>query len=141
MTFQMMIGSDSSQPEEDVITKERVTNLYSDFSPMPPCSEKTAVHLIYLLSLQLIRQTIVPEDKIVIPISIDTEIVKTCECLNAQLRIEEIGSPQIRHLIGEVLVNVKDENWKSAFSVSNKILKLIRPLNMHELFRLVEKGQ
>ncbi|CAF4184508.1 unnamed protein product, partial [Rotaria sordida] len=126
----------SDRQEDDTITKERVTNLYNDFSLMPPCSEKSLINLLFLIALKLNDdKTGVSENNILR----DDEIAKELQCFKEQLKIEELESTQIENFIGTVSVNIKDQNWKSAFSTLEKILKLIRPLNIPELFRLFEK--
>ncbi|CAF4659979.1 unnamed protein product, partial [Rotaria sp. Silwood2] len=126
----------SDRQEDDTIMKERVTNLYNDFSLMPACSEKSLINLLFLIALKLNDdKKVVSENNIVI----DDEIANELQCFKKQLKIEELESTQIENFIGTVSVNIKEKNWKSAFSALEKILKLIRPLNIPELFRLFEK--
>ncbi|CAF4463204.1 unnamed protein product, partial [Rotaria sp. Silwood2] len=129
----------SGRREDDIITKERVRNLYNDFSLMPPCSEKSLINLLFLIALKLNDEAIVSENNIITADEIETEIAKEFQFFKERLNIEELQSTQVENFMGTVLVNIKHQNWKLAFSTLENILKLIRPLNIPELFRLFQK--
>ncbi|CAF1185261.1 unnamed protein product [Adineta steineri] len=132
-------GSNDWSQEEVMILKESVKNIYRDFSCMPPCSERSVLSLIYLFSLELVRDAIAFEDNIVLSNNPETEILNEIKCLLERLRIEELDSLQVKDLIGTLDINMKDKNWKSALKKLERISKLIRPLNMQELFKFVDK--
>ncbi|CAF4023766.1 unnamed protein product [Rotaria sp. Silwood1] len=129
----------SERREEDTITKERVRNLYNDFVLMPPCAEKSLINLLFLIALKLIDETVLLENNIMIPDEIETEIAKEVQCLNERLKIEEFDFTQVKNFMGTISVNVTNQNWKCAFNTLEKVLKLIRPINIPELFRLFDK--
>ncbi|CAF2989188.1 unnamed protein product, partial [Rotaria sp. Silwood2] len=131
--------SKSSQQEGDTITTASLKNLYNDFFSMPPCSEKCILTLMYLFSLKLIGDTIVPQDDILIPDNIDSEIRQEFQSLSERLEIEVRDLLQIQELIGSAAASVNEKNWHSALSELGVVLEKIRPLNIQELFRLVEK--
>ncbi|CAF3169178.1 unnamed protein product, partial [Rotaria sp. Silwood2] len=125
---------------EDIITRESVQNLYSNFSCMPPCSERSILRLMYLLSLKLGNELIVAEDNTVILNCIESNILEEWKVVKGFLMIEELESSQIQELITAIEENVNDQNWKTALSTLERVLKAIRPLNVQELSRLVQKA-
>ncbi|CAF3393714.1 unnamed protein product, partial [Rotaria socialis] len=126
--------------EGDTIMKEHVKNLYNDFCMMPPCTEKSIIHLLFFIALKLNDEAIIiSENNMIIVDEIETEIVKEFELFNERINIENIQSTQVENLIGTVSVHIKDHNWKSASSTLEKILKFIRPFNISELFRLFDQ--
>ncbi|CAF4518124.1 unnamed protein product [Rotaria sp. Silwood2] len=89
--------------------------------------------------MKLIGNALVPTDNIVIPDELEVAIENELECLKERLKVEELESEQIQNEMRTVLLDVKGKKWKSAISTLEKILKMIRPLNIQELFRLAEK--
>ncbi|CAF3375314.1 unnamed protein product, partial [Rotaria sp. Silwood2] len=74
-----------------------------------------------------------------IPDRIEREIQNEFEILEKRLKIEELGTKEIQHLVDVSFINVKRESWKSALVPLKQLLKQINSLNMQEMFRLVEK--
>ncbi|CAF1354843.1 unnamed protein product, partial [Didymodactylos carnosus] len=130
---------DRWKQEECPITKESLSNMYKDFCSMPSCSERSIISLLYYVSLRLANNSIVLDQSIVVPDRIEIEIENELVCLKERLKIEELASLEIRNSVEEVVINIKDENWKSTLIPLRKIFKEISPLNMQEMFRLVEK--
>ncbi|CAF4344718.1 unnamed protein product, partial [Rotaria sp. Silwood2] len=121
------------------VTIENLKNLYNDFHSMPHCSERSIINLLYLFSLKLIGRVIVSDNSILIPDQIETEIAEQLTYLKERLKIEELQSIEMRDLVKTCLINVKDENWQVALITMRKLFNQISPLNMQELFRLIEK--
>ncbi|CAF1341009.1 unnamed protein product [Rotaria sp. Silwood1] len=134
--------SSSSQNSDEIdrsVTKESLRNMYNDFHSMPPCSERSIINLLYLLSFKSMGRMTESDDSMVIPSQIDTEIAQQLKYLKERLKIEELQSIGIQNLVETCSINVKDENWQAALTIIRKLFKQLSPLNMQELFRLIEK--
>ncbi|CAF4392841.1 unnamed protein product [Rotaria sp. Silwood2] len=129
----------NEKEEECPITEESLRNMYKDFSSMPCCSERSVICLLYYISLNIIGNTFVLDYNIEIPDRIEREIQNEFEILEKRLKIEELGTKEIQHLVDVSFINVKRESWKSALVPLKQLLKQINSLNMQEMFRLVEK--
>jgi flagellar biosynthesis GTPase FlhF len=127
------------EEEEYPITTESVRNMHDDLYSMPPCLERSITCLLYYLSLKSIDNSILSNYNIKVPDQIDTEIGKEFECLKERLRIEEFESTEIDYSVSAASIKIKNKNWKCAITALRQLLKRIQPLDMHELFRLVEK--
>lgn len=125
--------------EKDGITIERLRNFYNDFFLMPLCAERSILRLLFLTALKLNKQTTVFENNIITFAEIENEIAKEFQFFQKRRSIEEIELPQVESLIERLSANIKDGNWTLVFRTLEKILRLIRPLDILELFRLVER--
>ncbi|CAM4971805.1 unnamed protein product [Rotaria socialis] len=133
------IASVKSEQQEAAKVKEHVKNLYDDYSSMPSCLEKSIIRLLFLISLKHDKNAIVPDDNIVTPSNIETEILEEFKNLDKHFGSEKREFSEISNLIEEGLKYVQGQNWESASDPLRKILQLIRPLDVQELFRLVQR--
>ena len=134
--------SDNSKNIKDInseITDELIRNMEQDFCSMPSCAERSITALLYYLTLKLLDASQRLDNSIRIPDDIDTEIQTELDNLKERLKIEEINSQKNDDRVTSVSINIKNKNWKRAEKELTSLLKLIRPLDMHELLRLVEK--
>ena len=132
-------GNDSWNREECATNKECLSNMYRDCKSMPSCSEKSVISLMYYVSLKLTGGAEVLDPNFPVPDRIETEIDKEYSCLKERLKAEESLSSEIQNALKELLTYLRNENWKDSMSLLRTIFKKISPLNIHELFRLVEK--
>ncbi|CAF4248425.1 unnamed protein product [Rotaria sp. Silwood2] len=129
----------SFDQEEFSITNESLCNMYQDFCSLPPCSERSVICLLYYISLHLINNKITLDPSIVLPDNIEIEIDRELEILQDRLKLEESSSSEIRNSIKELSIYIKNKHWKNCISLLRKIFQEISPLNIHDLFRLIEK--
>ncbi|CAF0744473.1 unnamed protein product [Adineta steineri] len=130
---------DDPSIEEFSVTDENVKNLYSDFSSMPLCAERSIISLLFHISLKLGHKPIVDDHSFDVPVDVETAILKELECLDNRLKLEEIEFLKAPYSSKEAYANVKNENWKDVSKLMKQMLKEVRPLDISELFRLVEK--
>jgi energy-coupling factor transporter ATP-binding protein EcfA2 len=134
-----IVQIDISMEEEYPTTEESLRNMHKDFLSMPLCAERFIISLVYFLSLKLIENTTIVHHSIEVSDRVDTEIEKEFEYLKERLKIEEPSSSDIQNSVEQVFINIKGGYWKAALSTLRKIFKKISPLNMQEMFRLIEK--
>ncbi|CAF3422696.1 unnamed protein product, partial [Rotaria sp. Silwood2] len=121
------------------ITEESVMNLYHDFTSMPPCAERFTINLLYLVSLKFIDVEKLSDVNIVIPDDIETAMSEQLNYLKERLIVEDLRSKAIQNLIETCYINIKDKNWQATLTKLKQLFQKLSPLNMHELFRLVQK--
>ena len=127
--------TEASGEEEDE-NKEDLNNMHKDFLSMPSCSERSVISLMYHVSLEL---TIALNQRTVKPETVEMEISKELLSLKERLKEEELSSLELGNFIGELQIHISKKNWNNSLTLLKKIFKEISPLNMHELFRIIEK--
>ena len=125
--------------EESSITEETLKDMYKDFETMPPCLEKSLNTLLFYMSLKFFRNIDTLDRSIKIPDQINIEIEKEFDYLKGRSEKEEIQPIEIQKSINTSYVNTKSGNWKLARLELIKVLEKIRPLNIQELIRLVDR--
>ena len=116
------------------ITEEYLNNLHKDCLSMPACVERSILYLLYYLSLKL-------TDNYQMSDEIDIQIADELKNFQERLEMEEWNLPEISQLLSTISTNIKNQNWQSAYDLlKKKILKKIRPMDLCELFRLVDKA-
>ena len=70
---------------------------------------------------------------------IEIEINKEFANLTDRVKVEDLSSSEICNSIQELSIHIKNKSWTNCLSLLRKIFKEISPLNIHELFRLIEK--
>ncbi|CAM4828535.1 unnamed protein product [Rotaria magnacalcarata] len=125
--------------EEDFTNEESTENLDNYFLYMPECSEKSMAKLMHLCTQLLMNEAVILEDNIVTANSRESEMKKELECLKQRLQIEELQSSLIKRSIEKIGVDMKVNNWKSIYMQLEEMSKLTSPLNIHQLFRLIDK--
>ena len=127
--------SDSFDENEFPI-KENLSNMKNDFEYMPSCSERSVISLLYHVSCQLVNNHITRDLDLD---QIEIEINKEFANLSDRVKVEELSSSEICSSIQELSIHIKNKSWANCLSLLRKTLKEISPLNIHDLFRLVEK--
>ena len=122
-------GAQFETSNRSEITKEYLEDLRNDFSLMPKCLERSILHLIYNISLQVFNNNSISNE-------IDSEITKEFQTFHERLQFEELN-----YSIETISTSIKNRNWKLALDELKKLLKQIRPLNICELLRLVKKAE
>ncbi|CAM2727660.1 unnamed protein product [Rotaria socialis] len=132
-------ASHSSNQNEFPITEENLLYMKSDFDSMPPCSERSVINLLYHVSRQFIDHHVPQDSNLVQPDQIEIEISKEFANLTDRVKVEELSSSEIHNSMQELSIHIKQKSWKNCLSLLRKIFKEISPLNIHDLFRLIEK--
>ncbi|CAF0898623.1 unnamed protein product [Adineta steineri] len=122
------------------VTEESVINLYHDFTSIPPCAERFTINLLYLVSLKFIDIEKLSKANIVIPDDMEIAMLEQLNCLNKRLADEDLPSKSIQNLVETCRISIEDKNWKAALTKLKELFQKLSPLNMQELFRLVQKA-
>ncbi|CAF4908972.1 unnamed protein product, partial [Rotaria sp. Silwood1] len=130
---------EKEQDDECPITKENLSNMYTNFSSLPSCSERHIIGLLFYVSLKCATKSIIFDCNIKVPDEIEKEMMTEIDCLRQRLKIEELQSELIQNLVETCSIYLKNEDWKSALVNLRKLLKLVSPLDIRELTRLVGK--
>ncbi|KAF9756169.1 hypothetical protein NGRA_3297, partial [Nosema granulosis] len=132
--FRLDLNQDELQ-----ITKESLSNLYEDFFSMPLCSERHVLSLLLYVSLKCVDKKIVFDKTFIISDEIEKEIENEFQNLKQRLKFEEVLSSEIQNLTDELDTNLRKKSWKYSLIQLREIFRKINPLNMYDLFRLVDK--
>lgn len=95
---------------------------------------------MYCLTLKSIAQSQLSTYKIQIPDEIDAEVENEFRKFQEYSQFEEFDFSENKQLVFDISTNIKNKNWKSTAKTLKKFLKQIRPLDVCELRRLVEKA-
>ena len=135
-------GRETSEPPQqvDVMTADELKSMYSDYSDMPICSERAIIALIYYASLQTINDQKVLDSCIKIEERSEQEIEEEFLFLENRLRLEELDSAETLKIVDQSRVLAKNRDLTAASKLLRRVLKELRPLNVPEILRLVEKA-
>jgi len=132
-------GKNSELEGECPINKENLMNLYNDFSSMPIRAERSINSLLYHLSLKLAIKALLSDNTSVVFDQTETEIEKEFQFLKERLKIEESKYAKVHDLVENCFIYAKNKNWKVSMTMLRKILKQISPLDILEMFRIIER--
>jgi len=122
--------------EEKQEMKPLIETLKEDASYMPYCFEK----LLILLNVLVLRKFYSEYDESESSEFADEEIPKVLEAMCKRAKVEALDAKTMKHSFEQISLQIKAKDWKSAKSNLSLLLKQIRPLNIKEIERLVEKG-
>ncbi|CAF2865390.1 unnamed protein product [Rotaria sp. Silwood2] len=105
--------------------------LFDDLVHMPCCAEKTTIELLTHFQQRLLEDCIVEKT----PDSITVKLEK----LQDQVQREELFSERIKTYFQDLNRTIHNEDCSSTVHILSKLLKKIRPLDLQELQRLIEK--
>ena len=131
--------SENIDQQERPITPETLSHIYSDLNSMPSCSERSTLALLYYISLQVIETSTEGDANLVRPDDIEREIEKEWKILQDRLQLEGSTSSEMSNCLAQLSIHIRNANWEDCLNLLRKILREISPLNVHDLFRLVEK--
>ena len=131
--------SENIDQQEGPITQESLNHIYSDFSSMPSCPERSTLALLYYISLQVIETSTEGDVNVVRPNNIEREIEKEWKILQVQLQLEGSSSSEMSDCLAQLSIHIRNANWEDCLILLRNILREISPLNVHDLFRLIEK--
>lgn len=131
--------SDSPNSKESLITEKNLLNMKRDLDSIPPCSERSVISLLHHVSHQLIYNSSSQDLDSDRSDRVEIEINKEFANLTDRLKIEELSSSEIHNSMQELAIHIKNKSWKNCLDLLRKMFEEISPLNIHDLFRLVEK--
>ena len=132
-------GTDQARELEVSITEESLSNMYKNFNRLPICSERFILSLLCHISFKLADDNARATCGIEVPEKLEDEMMRECECLKERLKIEEVNSTAIDSELEKCSIHLRNANWKAALAVVKLLWKQRNPLDIPELFRLVEK--
>ncbi|UJR17602.1 hypothetical protein I4U23_004498 [Adineta vaga] len=130
---------DSSDQQKISIKIETLRNMHKDFQSIPSCSERFVISLLYHISLQLSDCSTTQNFDHFQSDQLEIEVNKEFENLKERIKIEECLSIENQNSVQELSIHIKNKNWENCLSLLRKIFKEISPLNIHDLFRLIDK--
>lgn len=130
---------DNSNSNEFPMLEKNLLSMKCDLDSMPPCSERSVISLLHHVSRQLTLNNSSEDIDLGQPDQAEIEINKEFTNLTDRLKIEESSSSSIRNSMQELSIHIKNKCWKNCLDLLRKIFGEISPLDIHELFRLVEK--
>ncbi|KAL4445289.1 hypothetical protein ABPG74_022102, partial [Tetrahymena malaccensis] len=108
-------------------------DIKQDIENYPECAEKLLLKLICDIAT-LIGEMPQENDE-----TRQSDICKQLETLQDQLKLEGLLNVDVKKQISEIYTQIKSWNWQQAASKVQKLLKQLRPLNVGELKRLIDK--
>ncbi|CAF1394740.1 unnamed protein product [Adineta steineri] len=127
------------QDKDNSITKDSLIDLYNDFNSLSMCCDKHIAGLLFYSSVKLADKALLSACKVKLPQEIEKEMIGEIESLKQRLVIEELQSESIGKLVKSCEIHINNENWRSSLIELKKLWKIISPLHMQELRRLVGK--
>ena len=113
-------------------------NLEDDISCYPDCVEKSLLKLKYFTMLKSSNPEDLAKQGLVLSEQADQEIEQELTTLRDRSQQEDLS---INEEIKKIEANVGCQGWKEVETELNKVLKRLRPLDIHELFRLIGYGE
>ncbi|KAL4496937.1 hypothetical protein ABPG72_002093 [Tetrahymena utriculariae] len=112
---------------------EAQIDLQQDILNTPECAEKLILLLLHDI-VALIGETPKENDQ-----TKQSNLCKQLEVLQIQLQLEGLMNADLKFKISQIYAQFMSYNWYQAINQVEKLLKQLRPLNIAELKRLIDK--
>ena len=111
---------------------DELRDMQSDISNMPHCSERAVITLLCSAVEQIYNEGATVQS--------EEEIEDTFQLLKSYLCTEELNLTSLFQIVDQSFIFAKNKDWVSVYMLLKKLLKQLRPLNVPEILRLVEKS-
>jgi len=108
-------------------------NLRQDYLSMPESAERIILNLLYDINSKLINSL---ESNETIEIDLN-DIKQQLDHLKQRLKVEELTYISVDHFF----MHLRNEDWKALSEELSRVLKQLRPLDIHEIQRLVNEAE
>ncbi len=108
-------------------------NLRQDYLSMPESAERIILNLFYDINSKLINSL---ESNETIEIDLN-DIKQQLDHLKQRLKVEELTYISVDHFF----MHLRNEDWKALSEELSRVLKQLRPLDIHEIQRLVNEAE
>ncbi|EAR88873.1 helicase carboxy-terminal domain protein, putative (macronuclear) [Tetrahymena thermophila SB210] len=123
-----------NQPLDITKRYNNYDDLRKDISLTPESSEKYLLEMIEIC-LSLHQQVDTPQTD-----SGNQQLLTQKEKIEKRLKVEELITPEINQNLQNIKLNIDQDNFEGIIDETDKLIKKVRPLNIHEMKRLIHEA-
>ena len=121
-----------------IFSEAYVKNIISDLEKYPNCAEKTLLKLVYMCSLERLPHLKSNEKMANIA---DYDFKPIIQELNERLNLEELNTETVKELCQKINKSLEMKEFRSVLIQLKELLRLLRDINIQELFRLTASNE